>query len=161
MKNAEIDVKLGIIYFGFFITVFWFYFEKLFHFVSLIKKISSQEAYMKSVRFKVKGKSFPKNLFLNPKVHRPYCHGQLKKMAKFCIKIFKDEFRGKMKTKISFFLLILGINILKLTIQTEKRKKTVFKYPKIADKTAATLIFSATLIITLTEDIPHTLIRGP
>jgi hypothetical protein len=38
------------------------------------------------------------------------------------------------------------LNILKFTLQKEKKKKFIFKYCKIDVKSAATLIFAATLI---------------
>ena len=47
---------------------------------------------------------------------------------------------------MSDFLLIMVLNILKFTIQKEKKQIFIFKYSKIDVKSAATLIFAATLI---------------
>ncbi len=47
---------------------------------------------------------------------------------------------------MSAVLLILVLNILKFTIQKEKKRIFIFKYCKIDVKSAATLIFAATLI---------------
>ncbi len=47
---------------------------------------------------------------------------------------------------MSPFLFIMVLNILKFTLQKEKKRIFIFKYCKIDVKTAATLIFAATLI---------------
>jgi hypothetical protein len=47
---------------------------------------------------------------------------------------------------MSAFLLIMVLNILKFTIQKEKKQIFIFKYCKIDVKSAVTLIFAATLI---------------
>ncbi len=47
---------------------------------------------------------------------------------------------------MSAFLLSMVLNILKFTIQKEKKRIFIFKYCKIDVKSAATLIFAATLI---------------
>ncbi len=47
---------------------------------------------------------------------------------------------------MSVFLFIMVLNILKFTLQKEKKRIFIFKYCKIDVKSAATLIFSATLI---------------
>ena len=44
------------------------------------------------------------------------------------------------------FLFIMVLNTLKFTIQIEKKRIFIFKYCKIDVKSAATLIFAATLI---------------
>jgi hypothetical protein len=68
-----------------YIVLLFFYIFKnqLFYFVSLIKKISSLEAYMKSAGFKYKGKGFPKNVFSVLKVDCRRHRHQLKKTAHF------------------------------------------------------------------------------
>ncbi len=48
--------------------------------------------------------------------------------------------------KRSAFLFIMVLNILKFTLQNEKKRIFIFKYCKIDVKSAATLIFAATLI---------------
>jgi hypothetical protein len=50
------------------------------------------------------------------------------------------------KEKMSAFLFIMVLNTLKFTIQKEKKRIFIFKYCKIDVKSAATLIFAATLI---------------
>ena len=47
---------------------------------------------------------------------------------------------------MSAFLFIMVLNTLKFTIQKEKKRIFIFKYCKIDVKSAATLIFAATLI---------------
>ena len=47
---------------------------------------------------------------------------------------------------MSAFLFIMVLNILKFTLQKEKKRIFIFKYCKIDVKSAATLIFAATLI---------------
>ena len=47
---------------------------------------------------------------------------------------------------MSAFLFIMVLNTLKFTIQIEKKRIFIFKYCKIDVKSAATLIFAATLI---------------
>jgi hypothetical protein len=59
-----------------------------------------------------------------------------------------------MKQKFLVFFRIMVVNILKFSIQTEKMGKDLFRYCKIGDKIAATLIFAATLIIAPTVEIP-------
>jgi len=54
---------------------------------------------------------------------------------------------------MSDFLLIMVLNILKFTIQKEKKRIFIFKYCKIDVKSAATLIFAATLITAPTVDM--------
>jgi hypothetical protein len=57
----------------------------LFHFHSLIKKISSLEAYLKSATFKDNDHGFPKNLFSILKIdRRRHRHHWMKKTAIFC-----------------------------------------------------------------------------
>ena len=50
------------------------------------------------------------------------------------------------------FLFIMVLNTLKFTIQIEKKRIFIFKYCKIDVKSAATLIFAATLITAPTVD---------
>ncbi len=47
---------------------------------------------------------------------------------------------------MSAFLFIMVLNILKFTLQKGKKRIFIFKYCKIDVKSAATLIFAATLI---------------
>ena len=47
------------------------------------------------------------------------------------------------------------LNILKFTLQKEKKRIFIFKYCKIDVKSAATLIFAATLITAPTVDVPN------
>ncbi len=47
---------------------------------------------------------------------------------------------------MSVLLFIIVLNILKFTLQKEKKRIFIFKYCKIDVKSAATLIFAATLI---------------
>ena len=47
---------------------------------------------------------------------------------------------------MSAFLFIMVLNTLKFTIQKEKKRIFILKYCKIDVKSAATLIFAATLI---------------
>jgi hypothetical protein len=56
----------------------------------------------------------------------------------------------KEKKKMSAFLFIMVFNILKFTLQKEKKRIFIFKYCKIDVKSAGTLIFAATLITTPT-----------
>ena len=53
---------------------------------------------------------------------------------------------------MSAFLVIMVLNTLKFTIQKEKKRIFIFKYFKIDVKSAATLIFAATLITAPTVD---------
>ncbi len=60
--------------------------------------------------------------------------------------LLKINFYVFRKEKKSSFLFIMGPNILKFTLQKEKKRIFIFKYCKIDVKSAATLIFAATLI---------------
>ena len=79
LSLAQIGIKkhqdcCEIVDFFSFISLFLFFGfilkNQVFLFVSLIKKISYLEAYLKSARFKDKRKGFPKNLFSLLKVGR-------------------------------------------------------------------------------------------
>jgi len=85
IKNNKIAVKLRFLLFISLLLFFGFILNNQVYFVSLIKKISSLEAYLKSA------KGFPKSLFSLLKVGRRR-HRRLKKAKNFCIKIFNDEF---------------------------------------------------------------------
>ena len=96
IKNTQIAVKLGKNFFTFLLLFFGFILKNhVFHFDSLIKKIFSLEAYLKSAGFKDKGEGFPKNLFSILKDDR---RRRLKKTANLFIKIFEDEFKNTVKT---------------------------------------------------------------
>jgi hypothetical protein len=60
--------------------------------------------------------------------------------------LLKMNFYAYRKEKMPAFLFIMVLNTLKFTIQIEKKRIFIFKYCKIDVKSAATLIFAATLI---------------
>jgi hypothetical protein len=116
------------------------YFENLlFHFVSLIKKISSLEPNLKNMVFEDKGQEFPKNFFIALSQSRPHGHrsSQIKKNGGFDFEIKK----GTKNFVLIFFILVLYN--LEIIMQKNKSEKIIFSAPK----RAVTLIIAATLII--------------
>jgi hypothetical protein len=76
---------------------------------------------MESAGFKDKGKDFLKNLFSLLKIGRH--QRRLKKTVHFLSNMLTNVVTRKMKNILLLYLLIIIIDMLKFTVQTEKFKK--------------------------------------